>query len=98
MLSAQDGRAPSRARFQFRRFFSVDSAKGIKAQEFGWLNAINYMAPHKAGGVGNLCSHASPGCIALCLGLLSGQAGMRTRETGTNSVLESHNRKASNIQ
>jgi len=78
---------------QFPRFFSVDSAKAIKAQSFGWLNAINYMAPHKAGGVGNLCSHASPGCIALCLGLWSGQAGMRA-EGETNLVVDSRVRKA----
>lgn len=59
---------------QFSRFFSYDSAKAIKAQKFGWLNAINYMAPHKAGGRGNLCGNASPGCIALCLGWHSGNA------------------------
>jgi hypothetical protein len=61
---------------QFRRFFSVDSAKAIKAQSFGYLNAINYMAPASTGGVGNLCPHASPGCLALCLGWYSGQAGI----------------------
>lgn len=58
------------------RIFSVDSAKAIKAQGYGYLNAIHYMAPHETAGVGNLCSHASPGCIALCLGLTSGQAGI----------------------
>ena len=64
---------------QFERFFSMDSAKAIKAQEYGYLNAINYMAPHKSAGVGNLCSHASPVCIELCLGLESGQASMVSR-------------------
>ena len=28
----------------FQRFFSLDSAKAIKAREYGYLNAINYMA------------------------------------------------------
>ena len=78
----------------FPRFFSTDSAKAVKAQGYGWLNAINYMAPARAAGVGNLCSHASPGCIALCLGLWSGQAAMVSRDTGTNSVRDSRERKA----
>jgi hypothetical protein len=83
---------------RFPRFFSVDSAKAVKAQEFGWLNAINYMAPHKSAGpingkVINLCSHASAGCIALCLGEHSGQAAMVNKATGTNAVRESRKRK-----
>lgn len=61
---------------QFKRFFSVDSPKAIKAQSYGYLNAINYMAPASTAGVGNLCPHASAGCRALCLGWFSGQAGM----------------------
>jgi len=56
--------------------FSVDSPKAIKANKYGWLNAIHYMAPHTLAGVGNLCPHASAGCRALCLGEYSGQAGM----------------------
>lgn len=58
------------------RIFSIDSAKAVKAQSFGYLNGIHYMAPHRAAGVGDLCGNASPGCIALCLGLYSGQASM----------------------
>jgi hypothetical protein len=78
----------------FKRFFSVDSAKAVKAQEYGWLNAINYMAPHSTGGVGNLCPMASAGCMALCLGTESGQAAMVSKATGTNAVRESRKRKA----
>src|SRR5215469_14110646 len=58
------------------RIFSTDSPKAVKADKYGYLNAIHYMAPSRVGGVGNLCSHASPACIELCLGLTSGQAGM----------------------
>jgi hypothetical protein len=79
------------------RFFSVDSPKAIKAQALGWLNAINYMAPASTAGVGNLCPHASPGCLALCLGWYSGQAGMLSNdklETGSNAVRASRVRKA----
>ena len=79
------------------RFFSVDSPKAIKAQALGWLNAINYMAPAATAGVGNLCPHASPGCLALCLGWYSGQAAMLSNaelETGSNAVRASRVRKA----
>lgn len=78
---------------KFKRFFSVDSAKALKAQEFGWLNAINYMAPHDSAGFGNLCPNASKGCIALCLGEHSGQAAMVSKATGTNAVRESRKAK-----
>lgn len=56
------------------RIFSSDNPKAIKAREFGWINAIHYMAPASLAGVGNLCAHASPGCIDLCLGQHSGAA------------------------
>src|SRR5215210_5202917 len=81
------------SKFQFRRFFNVDQAKAVKAQQFGWLNAINYMAPHTSAGVGNLCPNASKGCIALCLGEHSGQAAMISKATGTSAVRESRKRK-----
>ena len=74
---------------QFRKFLSVDSPKAIKAGEYGFLNGINYMAPHNSGGHGNLCPHASAGCIALCLGEHSGQAAM------SETVRDSRKRKAS---
>jgi hypothetical protein len=79
------------------RIFSTDSPKAIKANKFGWLNAIQYLAPSDLGGVGNLCGNASPACIALCLGWFSGNAELY------NSVRESrivktrrfmHDRKA----
>jgi hypothetical protein len=81
---------------QFQRFFSLDSAKAIKAREFGYLNAINYMAPANTAGVGNLCPHASAGCLALCLGWYSGQAGMVAGDSDTalNSVRKSRQAKA----
>ena len=56
------------------RIFSVDNPKAAKAQAYGYLNAIHYMAPHKLAGVGNLCPDASAGCKALCLGEHSGAA------------------------
>jgi hypothetical protein len=56
------------------RIFSIDNPKAIKAQAYGWLNAIHYMAPARLAGVGNLCGDASLGCIELCLGEHSGAA------------------------
>ena len=56
------------------RIFSIDNPKAIKAQAFGYLNAIHYMAPHRLAGVGNLCGDASDGCIEICLGKESGAA------------------------
>ena len=80
---------------QFKHFFSTDSAKAVKADKYGYLNGINYMSPHESAGVGNLCANASPGCIALCLGIYSGQAAMvADLEHGTNSVRESRKRKS----
>jgi hypothetical protein len=80
----------------FTRCFSLDSAKAIKARKYGYLNAINYMAPTDIANVGNLCPHASPGCKALCLGWFSGQAGMvrGNRKRGLNSVRKSRVAKA----
>lgn len=56
------------------RIFSIDNPKAVKAQSFGWLNAIHYMAPARLAGVGNLCPDATEGCKALCLGEHSGAA------------------------
>ena len=80
---------------KFSRFFSTDSAKAIKADKYGYLNGINYMAPHDTGGAGNLCPHSTAGCRALCLGMYSGQAAMVSDlEHGTNATRESRVRKA----
>lgn len=80
---------------KFPTIFSTDSAKAAKASGFGYLNAIHYMAPANSAGFGNLCSHASLECIALCLGTYSGQAAMvADLENGTNNVRESRKNKA----
>lgn len=76
------------------RIFSFDSAKAIKAQSYGWLNAIHYMAPADLAGVGNLCPHATASCKALCLGWHSGQAGMVAHDADLNSVRKSRIDKA----
>lgn len=79
---------------RFSQFLSVDSAKAIKAQSFGYLNGINYMSPASTGGFGNLCSHASSGCLALCLGWYSGQAAyVADLENDVNAVRQSRKDK-----
>jgi hypothetical protein len=84
------------AKHRFTQFFSLDSPKAIKARAYGYMNAINYMAPAALAGVGNLCPHASPGCLALCLGWHSGQAGMVKggRTNAVNAVRRSRQDKA----
>jgi hypothetical protein len=83
-------------KIRFKKFFSIDDGKAVKAQsatEGRWLNAINYMAPAETAGVGNLCPHASAGCRALCLGTESGQAAMR-KEGEDNATTLSRKAKA----
>ena len=84
---------------RFTKFFSTDNPKASKALEFGHLNAINYMAPNDSASTEDLnfslCPHASPGCIALCLGKYSGQAAIvADLENGTNAVRASRIAKA----
>jgi hypothetical protein len=76
------------------RIFSMDNPKAAKAVDYGWLNAIHYMAPFTLAGVGNLCPNASEGCKALCLGEHSGQAGMVKHDDDMNSVRLSRRAKA----
>jgi len=76
-----------------QRLFSVDSTKAIKANAFGWLNGIHYMAPHTLAGVGNLCPGSTAPCRALCLGEHSGQAAM-VKGRKLNSVKLSRRVKA----
>jgi hypothetical protein len=76
------------------RIFSFDSAKAIKAQGYGYLNAIHYMAPADTAGVGNLCPKATASCRELCLGWYSGQAGMVANDADLNSVRASRIEKA----
>ena len=63
--------------YHFTQFFSLDSPKAIKARAYGYMNAINYMAPADTAGVGDMCPWSSAACRALCLGEHSGQASMR---------------------
>ena len=75
---------------KFTKFFSTDNPKSAKGYDLGYLNVINYMAPHDTAGVGNLCPHSSAGCRSLCLGMYSGQAAIVTDlENGTNAVRRS---------
>lgn len=76
------------------RMFSIDSPKAIKSRDYGFLNAILYLAPHAIAGAGNLCPHASAGCKAACLGFYSGQASMVKNDADLNNVRKSRILKA----
>ena len=78
--------------YQFSQFFSLDSPKAIKARAFGYMNAINYMAPASTAGVGDMCPWSSVACRALCLGEHSGQAAMHA-EGQDNACLRSRKAK-----
>jgi hypothetical protein len=62
-----------------KSLFSVDNPKSSKAQKYGYLNGIHYLAPATLAGVGNVCGHESTGCKSLCLGQYSGAAVMYSR-------------------
>src|SRR6516164_7573064 len=69
--------------------FAVNSSpKAVKAQAYGYLNAIHYLAPADTSGI-NLCPKASAGCKALCLGWHSGQSGMVSDDAQINSTRQS---------
>ena len=44
-----------------------NDAKTVKGEKKGYLTGILYLAPHKLGGMGNVCPAATKGCIAACL-------------------------------
>lgn len=50
-------------------------AKTDKGTASGYLTGILYLAPGQLAGVGNLCPHASEGCLAACL-FTAGRAGI----------------------
>jgi hypothetical protein len=50
-------------------------AKTDKGTASGYLTGILYLAPGQLAGVGNLCPHASAGCLAACL-FTAGRAGI----------------------
>jgi len=50
-------------------------AKTDKGTASGFLTGILYLAPGQLAGVGNLCPHASAGCLAACL-FTAGRAGI----------------------
>jgi len=52
-----------------------EDAKTIKGTAGGYLTGILYLAPGELAGVGNLCPHASAGCLAACL-FTAGKAGI----------------------
>ena len=52
-----------------------EDAKTVKGRASGYITGILYLAPGQLAGVGNLCPHASAGCLAACL-FTAGRAGI----------------------
>ena len=81
-------------KLEFKRFFSKENSKAIKANGYNWHNPISYMTPHLGNGLGaNLCSNASPQCILFCLGPNSGHAAIIKSGESSNAVLDYRMRK-----
>lgn len=57
------------------RLFSLSSAKAIKADKFGYINAIHYLAPADLSGR-NVCVKATKGCKRACLGATAGMVAL----------------------
>ena len=52
----------------FSSLFSVSAdAKTSKGEKYGYLTAIQYLAPANVSGIVNLCKWASEGCMLACL-------------------------------
>ena len=49
--------------------------KTVKGTASGYVTGVLYLAPGQLAGVGNLCPHASAGCLAACL-FTAGRAGI----------------------
>jgi hypothetical protein len=49
------------------KLLTTDNAKTSKGESLGYLTGILYLAPGKQAGGMNVCPHASPDCLALCL-------------------------------
>ena len=76
------------------RIFSVDdNPKASKASEYGWMNAIHYMAPASLSGY-NMCAMSTPDCETICIGWHTGQASMVAHESDMNNVRLSRIQKA----
>ena len=82
-------------KLQFKRFFSVDSPKAIKAEKFRYLNAINYMAPHKSAASAICARMPRPAASRFALAANPVKRRWCQRNTNwTNSVRDSRERKA----
>lgn len=75
------------------RIFSYDNPKAAKAAQYGYLNAIHYMAPASLSGH-NMCAASTPQCRKLCLGWEAGQASMVPHPDAMNNVRLSRIAKA----
>lgn len=75
------------------KIFSTDSAKAEKSKKYGFLDAIQYLAPASTSGW-NLCPYSTESCRAACLGWFSGQAAMVANDADINSVRKSRIEKS----
>ena len=68
-----------------RKLLTRGNPKTAKGEKQGILTAIMHLAPHKLGGVGNICPHATTGCALACLNT-AGRGGIGLDADGMNAI------------
>lgn len=58
-----------------------------------YASTVLYLAPHKAGGRGNVCADATDACIEGCLGFYSGRADIIKKGETTNAIRDERIRR-----
>jgi hypothetical protein len=74
------------------KLLTVGNPKVEKGAKFGYLNAILHLAPGKLAKRGNVCIHASGGCLKGCLNT-AGRGGMFKAGENTNKIQQARIRK-----
>lgn len=75
-----------------KNLLTRSNPKTQKGEKKGILTAVLHLAPASSAGVGNVCPHASAGCIATCLNT-AGRAGILKKGENTNAILQARIRK-----
>ena len=77
--------APTTATRYRGTLLSTSNPKTAKGLEHGYLTAILHLAPGNLARRGNVCPHATPGCLAACLNL-AGRGGIFPRGKRSNHI------------
>ena len=79
-----------------KALFTLGNPKTVKGEAQGVLTAVLHLSPAKRSGVANVCSHASPVCIKLCLNI-AGRGGIFKAGERTNTIQEARKRRTRDL-